>query len=208
MAEIGRLFSTPVGLEMVDRLIDLDALRKAVSEEQARDPAGIVKSNVGGWHSATTLQHWGGPAALALGMRAAAIADSMTFNELTPDAPSNSWNADMWANVATAGNFHQAHVHLGCVWSGVVYLDDGYDGHAAADLGGELVLTDPRMPQIRMNAPYLGLREGDGKPQPIEFVIRPRTGLMVIFPGWLLHAVRPFSGAGKRVSVAFNLKAG
>ena len=51
MAEIGRLFSTPVGLEMVDRSIDLEALRVAVAGEQARDPAGVVKSNMGGWQT-------------------------------------------------------------------------------------------------------------------------------------------------------------
>ena len=208
MAEIGRLFSTPLGIEMVDRSIDLDALRNAVAGERARDPAGIVKSNMGGWHSATTMQHWGGEAALALATRAAAIADSMTFNERTPDAPSNPWNVDMWANVATAGHFHQAHVHLGCVWAAVLYLDDGYDGDPDPGLGGELVLTDPRMPAIRMNAPYLGLRESDGKPQPVEFTIRPRTGLLAIFPAWLSHAVRPFRGSGTRVAVAFTLKAG
>ena len=114
----------------------------------------------------------------------------------------------MWANVSTAGHFHQQHVHLGCVWAAVLYLDDGYDGDANPALGGELVLTDPRMPAIRMNAPHLGLRESDGKPQQIEFLVRPRTGLLVIFPGWLLHAVRPFRGSGTRISAAFNLKAG
>jgi uncharacterized protein (TIGR02466 family) len=208
MAEIGRLFSTPVGLEMVDRSIDLEALRIAVAEEQARDPTGVVKSNMGGWHSATTMQHWGGDAARALATRGAAIADTLTFNERSVDAKSNPWNVDMWANVASADSFHHAHVHLGCVWAAVAYLDDGYTGDADPNLGGELILTDPRMPLIRMNAPHLGLRESDGKPQPIEFTIRPRTGLLVIFPGWLLHGVRPFRGKGKRISVAFNLKAG
>jgi hypothetical protein len=28
---------------------------------------------------------------------------------------------------------------------------------------------------------------------------------MVLFPAWLVHAVRPYSGPGKRISIAFNL---
>ena len=37
--------------------------------------------------------------------------------------------------------------------------------------------------------------------------LRPRTGVLVLFPSWLQHGVRPFSGDGERVTVALNLKA-
>lgn len=207
MAEVHRLFSTPVGFEMVDRTVDLEALRRSIAEERERDPRGVARSNMGGWHSATTMQHWGGEAARMLARRAAAVADSLTIDDRNRDAATLTWNVDMWANVSAAGAFHQAHVHLGCVWAAVAYLDDGYAGDTDPSLGGELVLTDPRMPQVRMNAPHLMLRESDGKEQLVETLIRPRTGLMVVFPAWLLHAVRPFRGTGTRTSVALNLLA-
>ncbi len=35
--------------------------------------------------------------------------------------------------------------------------------------------------------------------------IRPRPGLMVLFPGWLKHFVHPHTGTGTRISIAFNI---
>lgn len=36
-------------------------------------------------------------------------------------------------------------------------------------------------------------------------MIRPATGMIVMFPGRLQHAVRPFHGDGTRISIAINL---
>ena len=207
MAEIRRLFSTPFALEMVDGTVDLAALKQAIFEERVRDPQGIARSNIGGWHSAATLQHWGGEPARALTAQVVAIADAMTLDDRDRTATSHRWSADMWANVAREGDAHQYHFHPGCVWSAAAYVDDGYEGSADPDLGGELQLLDPRMPQIRMNAPQLRLRESDGGEQLVEPFVRPRTGLLVVFPAWLAHSVRPFRGSGTRVSIAINLSA-
>lgn len=35
--------------------------------------------------------------------------------------------------------------------------------------------------------------------------IRPRPGLLFMFPSWLFHQVRPYRGMGVRISIAFNL---
>lgn len=207
MAEVRRIFSTPLALEMVGDAVDLAALREAIEAERARDPQGIAVSNVGGWHSAATLQHWGGEAAKALAAQIAGIADAITIDDRDRAATTHRWKADMWANVLTADHSHQYHVHPGCVWSAVAWLDDGYDGDPDPGLGGELMLLDPRMPQIRMNAPHLRLREADGGEQLVEPFIRPCTGMLVVFPAWLAHAVQPFRGAGTRISVALNLLA-
>ena len=207
MAEIRRLFSTPFALEMMDEAIDVAAFKAAIAEERGRDPSGLDRSNIGGWHSAMTLQHWGGEPARALAAKVAAIADAMTLDDRDRALTTHCWKADMWANVASAGDARQYHFHPGCVWSAVFYLDDGYEGSADAQLGGELLLLDPRMPQIRMNAPHLRLREADGGEQLVEPFVRPRTGLLVVFPAWLAHAVKPFRGPGTRISVALNLSA-
>lgn len=207
MAEVRCIFSTPLALEVVGEGVDVAALRDAIEAERARDPRGITVSNVGGWHSAATLQHWGGEAAKALANQVAAIADAMTIDDRDRTAQAHRWTADMWANVVGPGHSHQYHFHPGCVWSAVAWLDDGYEGDPNAALGGELQLLDPRMPQIRMNAPHLRLREADGGEQLVEPFVRPRTGLLVVFPAWLAHSVRPFHGTGSRISIALNLSA-
>lgn len=207
MAEVRRIFSTPLAMELVAEAVDLAELRGAIEAERERDPHGIAVSNVGGWHSAATLQHWGGEAASALANRVAAIADTMTLDDRDRAARTHRWKADMWANVVGRGHSHQYHFHPGCVWSAVAWVDDGYAGDPDPTLGGELQLLDPRMPQIRMNAPHLRLREADGGEQLVEPFIRPKTGMLVVFPAWLSHAVRPFRGTGTRISVALNLLA-
>ena len=35
--------------------------------------------------------------------------------------------------------------------------------------------------------------------------IRPASGMLVLFPSWLQHALRPYRGAAERISIAFNL---
>jgi hypothetical protein len=34
-----------------------------------------------------------------------------------------------------------------------------------------------------------------------------KAGLMVLFPGWLIHHVHPFIGKRERISIAFNILA-
>lgn len=110
-----------------------------------------------------------------------------------PDAPSQSLLAHIigagrqlgmrafqlqaWANVMRKGHYMRAHRHGQSVWSGVYYV-----------------------------------RAGDGPGGRIKFAsgshscaLQPRTGLMLIFPGELLHNVEVYLGEDTRISVGFNL---
>lgn len=205
MADVRRLFSTPFALEMVEDPKLLEDLRAVVAAERTRDPAGVVHSNIGGWHSNTAMLEWGGRPAKRLAQKAVTMADTLTIDRRSPERSRFGWAAEMWANVATRGSSNQYHVHPGCYWSAVFCLDDGYGGSEDAALGGELQLQDPRMPAVRMAAPDLAMREADGTLQHSELTVRPRTGLLVVFPAWLQHAVRPYQGDGERMTIAINL---
>jgi hypothetical protein len=61
---------------------------------------------------------------------------------------------------------------------------------------------------INMEAPDLRFRPApDVPPASLEMLIRPASGRLLMFPGWLRHAVRPYFGEGTRISVAMNLTA-
>ena len=185
-------------------------LRDAIDAEMVRDAGGVSISNLGGWHSNTQMVDWGGEAAKALAFKAMTMADEATHDVKSPQAKSLSetrygWVPEMWANVSEKGNANQYHTHPGSFWSAVAYLDDGYHGDDDPALGGELQLLDPRMPMIRMTAPDLRILGAGAAPMPSEVAIRPKTGMIVMFPSWLQHAVRPFQGQGRRVSIAINL---
>jgi uncharacterized protein (TIGR02466 family) len=207
MAETRRLFSTPFVIDTLQSEAGIAALRQAIEAERARDGMGLSISNIGGWHSNTQMIDWGGEAARALAYKAMQLADAQTLDAKGPQSSRFGWVPEMWANISRQGHANQYHFHPGSFWSAVAYIDNGYNGDASAALGGELQLLDPRMPMIRMTAPDLRLIDADGEPQQTEIVIRPRTGMIVLFPSWLQHAVRPFHGGGTRISIAINLVA-
>ncbi|MEL7447222.1 MAG: TIGR02466 family protein [Pseudomonadota bacterium] len=205
MADARRLFSTPFVIDRLQSPEGIRVLRDLILAEQARDATGVNISNIGGWHSNTSMIEWGGEAARALAHKAMTLADEQTVDAGSPKASRYSWIPEMWANVSGLGNANFHHTHPGSFWSAVAYIDDGYEGSNDSSLGGELQLLDPRMPMIRMTAPDLRTKDIDGQPQNNEPTIRPHTGLIVMFPSWLQHAVRPFHGTGTRISIAINL---
>lgn len=207
MSETRRLFSTPFVVDQLQSEAGIAALRQVIEVEHARDAQGVSISNIGGWHSNTQMLDWGGEAARALAFKAMQMADAQTQDAKSPRASRFGWVPEMWANVSAKGNANQYHFHPGSFWSAVAYIDDGYRGNDDPALGGELQLLDPRMPMVRMTAPDLRVLDADGQQQLNEMALRPRTGMIVMFPSWLQHAVRPFHGEGTRISIAINLVA-
>jgi uncharacterized protein (TIGR02466 family) len=201
------LFDTPV---IVDQMPDAEALnaelKRLILERRSAD-SGIKISNVGGWHSDTQMLRWAGAPALELVKRVIAAADAFTVDIKAEGKARFRWLPEMWANVSQAGASNQFHTHPGAFWSAVYYVDDGYEGSDDVSLGGELLLLDPRMPMIRMAAPDLRFRRPGQQPDDQEKWFRPKSGMIVIFPAWLSHAVRPYNGTGSRISIAINLSA-
>ena len=207
MSETRQLFATPFIIDRLQSAEGLRVLRDTILAERSRDQTGVQISNIGGWHSNTQMIDWGGEAARALAFKAMTLADEATIDAGSPQQSRYGWVPEMWANVSGKGNANFHHTHPGSFWSAVAYIDDGYEGSADPALGGELQLLDPRMPMVRMTAPDLRLKDAGGVPQNNEPMLRPQTGMIVMFPSWLQHAVRPFHGNGTRISIAINLLA-
>lgn len=199
-----RRFATPIVTDTLASAEGIAELRRIVLDRRAADPRGTQVSNMGGWQSDTGMIDWGGEAARALAHKMMVIADRFTHDVRSPDRPRHRWHPEMWANVSGADHGNQFHAHPGAFWSAVAYLDDGGGGEGA---GGELLLQDPRMPMIRMTAPDLRIAESAERIEPQELAVPARTGLLILFPAWLTHAVRPYRGPGTRISVACNLVA-
>ena len=189
-----RLFATPV---IVDELGDSDLnteLEKTIVARMNSDP-GVRLSNLGGWQSKHDLPAWAGAAGQRIVKLAAALA---TANTTAAPGSAIRWSIDAWANVSVNGASNRTHIHGGSYWSAVYYVRVG------GGEGGELMLHDPRMPALRMHAP--NLRFKDGGPEVIV-PIKPKAGLMILFPAWLSHSVQPWEG-DSRISIAMNIRAG
>ena len=109
-----------------------------------------------------------------------------------------------WANVNRDGHGNEFHSHPGAYWSASYYVDDG---GAASDpsLGGEFEIQDPRGIAPAMLAPELAFAMPGGQSIGASELVRPKGGLLLIFPSWLSHAVRPYCGEGVRISIAINM---
>ena len=196
------LFATPVGAVMVPdaeaRNLELEAV---ILHHRAGHPT-VGASNIGGWHSARDIARWGGPRAGEVLAFAREMATRLTSDrEGRPVQP--DWVSEAWANVNVAGDSNACHYHPGSFWSGAYYVNDGGCADDPA-LGGEFELFDPRGPAPMMHAPLLKFSGDDGLSAGSAETIRPRAGLMLLFPSFLLHAVRPYRGSGTRISIAFN----
>jgi uncharacterized protein (TIGR02466 family) len=198
------LFATPVASVDTPGAEARNAELRALILERRRTTPTIQASNEGGWHSERDLLTWGGARAAEVVSMARAVANHHTRDragrEVQPD-----WIVAAWANVNGPGDANTCHYHPGSFWSGTYYVDDG---GAATDpsVGGDFEMLDPRGSAPAMHAPGLAYAgEGGLAAGAIEW-IRPRAGLLVLFPSWLHHQVRPYRGERERISIGFNLR--
>jgi hypothetical protein len=106
---------------------------------------------------------------------------------------------DSWYHVANEGGFHDAHVHHGCSWCGIYYLQIGESGQQpdrSAPLGGS-----------RFYCPFnLGGGYRDFGNAYLSPSIDPciEDGMLLLFPSYLLHSGLPYRGEKDRIVIAFN----
>lgn len=172
-----------------------ERLKEIIQEKQRNDP-GIVKAQVGGWHSEADLLGWGGPDITQLRQRlGSAVEEMLTFLNQGLKVEGRA-RISAWANISQTGDFHSLHSHPNHTLSGVYYIDTGEpeQGHP---VNGELQFVDPRLGVEMDKVPgaHFGKR----------ITVVPEVGLLLLFPSWLQHYVNPFYGAGARISVAFNV---
>ena len=110
--------------------------------------------------------------------------ESMQFDITT------SWATRLAANTAT-----ESHSHKNCFYSGVLYLDP-------VDQGGELEFENTGINPIS----FLTSQPTDYNIFNYErFFIEPKANLLVLFPSYLRHRVRPHTMIDPRYSIAFNI---
>jgi uncharacterized protein (TIGR02466 family) len=177
-------------------------LRATILACEARAPSND-HSNLGGWQSSWDLDDWGGDAARRLLDFARQLADRLTVDRAGRPVRVD-WRMNAWANVNRSGHGNEFHTHPGCYWSGTYYVDDGGIGDDPS-LGGEFEIQDPRGVAPAMYRPDLAPAAPGCLSIGASEVISPAAGTVIMFPSWLSHAVRPYTGGGTRISIAFNL---
>lgn len=170
---------------------------------EARAGGGLRRSNVGGWHSEDDLLDRPEPCFQALrGLFLEGFREALRLQAEERGVevdPSLSIQATAWAMVMEDGHYSTPHHHGDAHWASVFYVDVGDQGPEIPAPAGFLSFLDPRGPLKGEDPMRLFQTRQD---------LRPKDGLLLFFPGWLVHHVHPYRGRRPRVSVSCNLVLG
>jgi uncharacterized protein (TIGR02466 family) len=193
------LFPTPLFVYDVGNVADLNRELGERLRAEAQASPGVRRANVGGWHSPPDLALRPDPCYRAI---IKIIVDHVgaTHSKVVAakdHAPSPPWQfaAQAWAMVMRNGDYTIAHDHGEAHWSTTYYVDAGDADLERTPDSGAFAVLDPR----RSGRPIPGLESG------ATFTIRPRTGMLVVFPGWLQHYVHPYRGTRPRIAIPCNV---
>ena len=203
--EVKNLFPTPLIIAPINQA---EALNKALTDvilSHAEKTPGVLRSNAGGWQSKDDFVEWSGLPGSCLLRIVRELANQVTGLQtetgISRQAP--EWRMNAWANINKPNDANHAHHHPSAFWSGVYWVDAG-KGDDNEPVHGEFELQDPRgilpafyAPTLRYALPGC-LSAGQS-----DFLV-PESGTLILFPAWLVHAVRPYHGTSRRISIAFN----
>lgn len=195
------LFETPIQAVQIDGTELLNAILAKQFVRESCSKSGIERINNGVCHSIPDLCTRPDPAIKDL-MEVILDCVQMSLGEMaqrkeTSMVSKYEFGLQAWATVMNKGDYTTPHDHAESHLSGVYYLDAGDADMTKHADSGLLAFLDPRgsLPPI----PGLELF-------PSTFTVKPSTGVMVLFPGFLTHYVQAYCGNKPRVSVAFNVR--
>ena len=191
---IENLFSTPLFSYIFNDVAVLNAQLRDLILKRERTTKSAQKSNIGGWQSDVDFLSWGGDAVATLGryMSSAVEAATRQLPLVTPGLQIG-FELVAWAAVSRKGDYNASHVHPLSTWSGVYYVDPGDE--PSSGFGGALEFEHPVQSMVMNFFPGL---------LPSTLCVRPKAGLIVLFPSSLVHNVRVYQGERPRVCVPFN----
>lgn len=202
--QIRNLFPTPVATFLLPDRAGINAGLEARIFAREKEVASVHHSNWGGWQSPTDFPDWCGPEGEAVLAAAQQIATKLTADRAGRPVQGLSWRMNAWANVNRHGQGNEFHTHPGAYWSATYYVRDGGIAQTPA-LGGAFEMQDPRGVGPAMLAPGLAFATQGGQSVGASELLQPRAGMLVLFPSWLSHGVRPYEGEDVRISIALNL---
>lgn len=191
------LFSTPV--TFFD-LPDMDAVNKDITARllaESQTVPSVHRSNVGGWHSQNLALRPEPSFRQLISTIRAKVVESVEAlaRERQVTLPPMRVGVYAWAMVMRNGDYTMPHDHAEVHWGTVYYPDAGDADEARHPESGMLALVDPRQ----------GLRQMPGlELSGSTFSAKPRTGRLVVFPGWLMHYVHAYRGTRPRVAISCN----
>lgn len=190
-------FVTEIEVAPPEGFATLDAFHNAVENELRYhasltfEPEGLVTKK---GRQSGDLANANTPALTAMSMIAKTAMEGF-FDNVRADAANHpflkakpeNWSVTLWGTILEPGGAVEPHIHAPNWLSGVYYPGFSTSG----DDPDEGAFAIGQLPQA------LG---GGGTIR----IIRPHSGLMILFPSFLWHGTLPFAGDRQRISIAFD----
>jgi len=191
------MFATPLLCCMLKDVEALNAQLRDLILERERTIAPMAKSNEGGWQSAPDFFSWGGSAVTTLEGYVGQALQIATARLLGTTKFTMAFDLYGWAAVNRKGHYNTTHLHPMATWSGSYYVDTGDEPPDAP--GAVLEFTHPVAGAAMTFFPGV---------LPSARIVKPETGMLILFPSYLQHSVRMYHGERPRICVAFNAHMG
>ncbi len=186
-------FSTPVWISEIDNYQNINKeLNNYINEEKEKNPEGLKKSNVKGWHSNEfdlkneNLKNFVTEISKSIGI---AIKD-MGWDLETQIVKITS----MWSIINKKEAFNEKHHHGGSALSAAYYVK-------AEPKAGDLVFFDPRQANVFSHPASTKVNNINAQVQSIT----PKPGTLILFPSYLEHKVNPNESNQERIVISFNV---
>jgi len=191
--QIEYIFPTPIFSYVLKNADALNAQLRDVILEHERTTPSVAKSNQGGWQSPPDFFQWDEPAVTALARVVMDAVNIATARISVPVTFKIEFQLYGWAAVNRKGHYNTTHVHPRSTWSGTYYVDAGDE---TSDAPGAVLEFSHPITASPMNF-FPGIL-------PSARLVRPETGMIILFPSYLQHSVRMYGGERPRICVPFN----
>lgn len=159
--------------------------------------SGLDVSNLGGWHSKTDLFLRKEKSLKVLCDEIITFAQQCTL-KVNPKIKFENYTqeANGWININPPNGMNVPHDHPDWEMSGTYYVKVPQTSVAS---DGALELLDPRV-----NSWLSHIYSGNGLER--KFLVAPKPGMIISFPSYLRHWVRPNRSNSDRISIAWNYR--
>ena len=186
-------FSTPVWINQINNFETINnELKNYIYEEKEKNPDGVKKSNVNGWHSEgfdlknERLKKFTNEISNNIG---AAVKDMGWDLETQVVKITN-----MWAIINKDRAFNERHHHGNSSLSAAYYVK-------AEKNSGDIIFFDPRQANVFHHP---ASKEANSLNCQVQSVT-PKAGTLVLFPSYLEHKVDENLSNEERIVVSFNI---
>ena len=193
ISEINLFFSTPVWTCIVPNFQNInDSILEYIYELKSKDSEGLKRSNFKGWHSNNFDLNEPKPKEFVNSIQTPL---KELFNDMEWDLFKQKVKiTSMWSIINTKEAFNGRHIHGNNHISAAYYVK-------APEKCGNIVFYDPRSAPV-FNHPII---KKPNKLNSDSHSIKPKEGLLVLFPSYLHHSVDFNKSNDERVVISFNI---